>query len=99
MSYIVVQIFSAGGDAISESHLKSLLSQVKEGVMKSVQGDTADQSAPQETPPTKNPAVAVYVAELKVTIDRYRDSIFELLQSCPASTLLPDLTACYDKLR
>jgi hypothetical protein len=48
--------------------------------MKSVQGDIADQGAPQETPPTKNPAVARYVAEFKATIDRYRNSIFQLLQ-------------------
>ncbi len=41
MSYIALQILSAGGDAILESHLKSLLSQAKEGVMKSVQGGTA----------------------------------------------------------
>ncbi len=99
MSYIVLQILSASGDAILESHLKYLLSQVKEGVMKSVQGDTAVQGALKKTPPTVNPAVARYVAELKATIDRYRDSIFQLLQLSPVSAPLPDLTAHYDKLR
>ena len=38
------------------------------------------------------------MAELKATIDRYRHSIFKLLQSYPASTPLPDLTARYDEL-
>ena len=57
------------------------------------------QVAHQDTPHTKNPASALYVAELKATIARYRDSIFQLLQSSLASAPLPDLPACYDKLR
>ena len=36
MSYIALQIVNAGGDAISELHLKSFLSHVEEGVMQSV---------------------------------------------------------------
>ena len=56
MSYIVLQILSAGGDAILESHLMSLLSQAEEGVMNPVQGDTAVpyRGASTETPPPKN---------------------------------------------
>ena len=81
MTYIALQILIAGGDAISELHLKSLLSQVKEGVMKSVQGDTAvsSQGASKETRPIANPAMVRYVAELKATIDKHHDSIFQLL--------------------
>jgi hypothetical protein len=102
MSYILaLQILNAGGDAILELHLKSFLSQVEEGAMQSVKkdNDVPSQSAPQETPPTKNPASALYVAEFKATIARYRDSIFQLLQSSPTSTPLPNLTAHYDELR
>ena len=95
MSYIALLILSAGEDAILESHLKSLLSQVEEGVMKWVQGDTA---VSKETCPSVNPAAGRYVAEYRATIDKYPNSIFQLLQLCTASTPLPDLTACYDKL-
>jgi hypothetical protein len=100
MAYIVLQILSAGGDVILESHLRSLLSQAKEGVMKSEQGDTRvpSQDATTEAPPTANPAIMHYMAELRATIDKYRDSIFQFLQSCHASAPLPDLTTHYDKL-
>jgi hypothetical protein len=96
-----LQILNAGRDAILESHLKSLLSQVEEEVMQSVQedNDVPSQGTHHETPPTKNPASALYVGEFKATIARYRNSIFQLLQTSPASAPLPDLTACYDKLR
>ena len=72
-----------------------------EGVMQSVKedNDVPSQSAHQETPPTENPALALYVAEFKATNARYRDSIFQLLQSSPASAPLLDLTAHYDKIR
>ncbi len=56
------------------------------------------QVAHHDTPPIENPALALYVAELKATLARYRDSIFQLLQSSPISTPLPDLTARYDQL-
>ena len=82
-----------------ELHLKSLLSQAEEGVMKSVQGDAIpSQDATTETPPITNPDTLDYVAELKATIDSYRNRIFQLLQSCPASTPLPDLAIRYDEL-
>ena len=99
MSYIYLQILSAGGDAILESHLKSLLSQVKEGVMKSVQGETVipSQDMITGTPSTTNPAILHYKA-VKAAIDSYRNSIFQLLKLCPASAPLPDLITCYDKL-
>jgi hypothetical protein len=101
MSYIALQILNAGGDAIPESHLKSFLSQVEEGVMQSVKedNDVPPQGTHQDTPPSKNPASALYVAEFRATVARYRDSIFQLLQSSPVSAPLPDLTAHYDKLR
>ena len=69
--------------------------------MKSLKGDTAvpSQGATTEKPPTVNLAIAQYVAELKATINKYRSSIFQLLQSCPASTPLPDLTTRYDELQ
>ena len=72
-----------------------------EGVMQSVKedNDVPSQSAHQETPPTENLALALYVAEFKATNARYRDSIFQLLQSSPASAPLPDLTAHHDELR
>jgi hypothetical protein len=57
------------------------------------------QVADQDTPPNKNPASALYVAELKATLARYHASIFQLLQSSPISTPLPDLTAHYDQLQ
>ena len=56
------------------------------------------EGAHQDTPPNKNPALALYVAELRATVARYRDSIFQLLQSSPISAPLPDLTALYDEL-
>ncbi len=100
MSYIALQILNAGGDAIPESHLKSLLSQVEEGVMQSVKEvNVPPHSAHQDTPPNKNPVSALYVAEFRATVARYRDSIFQLLQSSPIFAPLPDLTAHYDKLR
>ncbi len=99
MSYIALQILNAGGAAIPESDLKSLLSQVEETVVQSLQEVNAPpQVAHQDTPPNKNPASALYVAELKATLTRYRDS-FQLLQSSPISTPLPDLTAHYDQQR
>ncbi len=99
MSYIALQIFNAGGAAIPESHLKSPLFQVEETAVQSIQEVNAPpQVAPHDTPPIKNPASAQYVAELKATLARYRDSIFQLLQSSPVSTPLPDLTARYDQL-
>jgi hypothetical protein len=48
MSYIALQILSAGGDAILESHLKSLLSQVQEVVMKSVQATGGINCSPEQ---------------------------------------------------
>ncbi len=100
MSYIALQILNAGGDAIHESHLKSLLSQGEEGVMRSVKEvNVPPQGAHQDTPPNENPALALYVAEFGATIASYRDSIFQLLQSSPMSTLLPNLTAHYDELQ
>jgi hypothetical protein len=100
ISYIALQILNAGGAAIPESHLKSLLSQVEETVVQSLQEANAPpQVAHQDTPLNKNPALALCVAELKATLARYRDSIFQLLQSSPISTPLPDLTAHYDQLR
>jgi hypothetical protein len=39
MSYIALQILNAGGDDIPESHLKSFLFQVEEGVMQTVKED------------------------------------------------------------
>ncbi len=100
MSYIALQILNAGGAAIPESHLKSLLFQVKETVVQSLQEVNAPpQVAHHDTPPIKNPASALYVAELEATLARYRDSIFQLLQSSPISTPLPDLTARYDQLQ
>jgi hypothetical protein len=100
MSYIALQILNAGGAAIPESHLKSLLSQVKERVTQSLQEvNVPPQGAHQDTPPNNNPALALYVAELRATFARYRDSIFQLLQSSPISAPLPDLTAHYNKLR
>ena len=39
------------------------------------------------------------MAEIKATFDSYRNSIFQLLQSCPTSAPLPNLTTHYDKLR
>ncbi len=57
------------------------------------------QVAHHDTLPNENPASALYVAELKATLARYRDSIFQLLQSSPISTPLPDLTARYDHFR
>ena len=101
MSYIALQILDASGDAISESHLKFLLSHVEEGVMQSEQedNDVPSQGAHQETPPAKNPDLALYVTEFKATIVRYRGSILQLLQTSPASAPLPDLSVSYDKLR
>ena len=64
MSYIALQILNAGGTAIPESHLKSLLSQVKERVTQSLQEvNVPPQGAHQDTPPNKNPALALYAAE------------------------------------
>ena len=57
------------------------------------------QCAQIDIPPIENPASALYEAELKATLTRYRDSIFQLRQSSPTSTPLPDLTALYDQLR
>ena len=53
MSYIALQILSAGGDAILESRIKALLSQAKEGDVKSVQGypPVPSQGATTEIPP------------------------------------------------
>ena len=100
MSYIALQILNAGGDAIPDLHLKSFLSQVEEGVMQSVKEvNVPPQGAHQDTPPNKNPASALYVAEFRATIARYCNSIFQLLQSSPISAPLPDLTAHYDELR
>ncbi len=100
MSYIALQILNAGGAAIPESHLKSLLSQVEERVTQSLQEvNVPPQGAHQDTPPNKNPASALYVADLRAIFARYSDSIFQLLQSSPISAPLPDLTAHYDKLQ
>ena len=101
MSYITLQILNADGDAIPELHLKSFLSRVEEGIMQSVKedNDVPPQGAHQDTLPNKNPASALYVAEFRATLARYRDSIFQLLQSSPISAPLPDLTAHYDELR
>ncbi len=99
MSYIDLQILNAGGAAIPESHLKSLLYQVEERVMQLFEEvNVPPQGAHQDTPPKENPALALYVAEFRATVARYRNSIFQLLQSSPISTPLPDLTAHYDKL-
>jgi hypothetical protein len=100
MSYIALQILNAGGAVIPESHLKSLLFQVEESVMQSSHEVNAPpQFAHHDTPPIENPALALYEAELKATLTRYRDSIFQLLQSSPSSAPLPDLTAQYDQLQ
>jgi hypothetical protein len=100
MSYIALQIVNADGAVIPESHLKSLISQVKETVVQSLQKVNAPpQVAHHDTPPIENPALALYVAELKATLASYHDSIFQLLQSSPISTPLPDLTAHYDQLQ
>ncbi len=100
MSYIALQILNAGGAAIPESHLKSLFSQAKERVTQSLQEvNVPPQGAHQDTPPNENPASALYVAELREIFARYRDSIFQLLQSSPISAPLPDLTAHYDELQ
>ncbi len=52
-----------------------------------------------DIPPIENPASALYEAEFKATLTKYRDSIVQLLQSSPTSAPLPDLTAQYDQLR
>ena len=61
--------------------------------------DVPPQCVHQDTPPNENPASALYVAEFRATVARYRDSIFQLLQSSPISAPLPNLTAHYDELR
>ncbi len=100
MSYIALQLLGAGGDGISESHLKSLHAQAEEGVMEFVREEpvTPSQEPCPETSSTTHSALLHYKAELRAAINSYRNNIVQLLMSCPTSALLPDLTNCYDKL-
>jgi hypothetical protein len=100
MSYIALQLLGAGGDAISESHLKSLSAQAEEGVMEFVREEpvTPSQETCPETSSAMHSALLHYKAELQAAIDSYRDNIFQLLMSCPTFAPLPDLTNHYDEL-
>ncbi len=101
MSYIALQLLGAGGDVISESHLKALRTQAEEGVMEFVREEpvTPSQEPCPETSSTTHSALLHYKAELRAAIDSYRDNIFQLLMPCPTSAPLPDLTNCYDELQ
>ncbi len=101
ISYISLQLLGADGDAISESHLKSLHAHAEEGVMELVWKEpvTPSQEPCPETSSTTHSALLHYKTDLWAAIDSYRNNIFQLLMSCPTSAPLPDLTNHYDKLQ
>ncbi len=89
MSYIALQILNAGGAVIPESHLKSLLFQVKESVMQSSHEVNAPfQFAHHDTPPIENPASALYEAELKATPTSQKP-LFRLMPSFRTNDFVP----------
>jgi hypothetical protein len=103
MSYIALQLFGAGGDAVLEPRLKILRNQAKGGVTEFIQEEYAqtvqDPSQLPETPSTTHSALSHYKAEIQAAIDSYPKNIFHLLILSPTSDLRPDLSIHYDELR
>ncbi len=66
MSYIALQLLGAGGDAVSESHLKSLHAQVEKGVIEFVWEEPVmpSQEPCPETSSIMHSALLHYTAEL-----------------------------------